>query len=160
MKSDIWYFAYGSNLFRDRMHERTGPIRKSLPAVLNGYLLAFNKSGKDGEIYANIVPHKVATVLVVVYLCNYEAMDRLDAWEGVSGGHYRREPVQVKTIAGDFLIAHTYIAGKEFVVAEGRPSPWYLDLILNGAAEHDLPAEYIRNVETIANGNNPGAPTN
>lgn len=160
MKSDIWYFAYGSNLFQDRMQERTGPIRTSQLAVLNGYRLAFNKSGKDGEIYANIVPGNVEVVIGVVYLCNCEAMARLDAWEGVSGGHYRREPVQVKTLAGNVLIAQTYIAGDQFVIAEGRPSPWYLDLILNGAAEHGLPAEYIRYVEAIANANKPGTPTN
>ncbi len=46
--SDLSYFAYGSNLAKDQMKERTGPIREARRAWIDGYRVAFNKRGDDG----------------------------------------------------------------------------------------------------------------
>ena len=53
---DVWYFAYGSNMSRDRKEKRTGLIRSARKARLPGYRLAFNKDNHSGGAYANIVP--------------------------------------------------------------------------------------------------------
>ena len=81
MPSDIWYFAYGSNLSMDRTQQRTGSIRSARKACLKDYRLAFNKGGLGGEVYANIVPSPGDVVWGVVYLCDQEAMAGLDDFE-------------------------------------------------------------------------------
>ena len=78
------------------------------------------------------------------------AMDRLDNDEAVERGDYWRHHVEVETTDGELLNAEVYVAGEDFVIAEGRPRPWYLDLILLGARKNDLPEEYIKTIEELA----------
>jgi len=149
---DEWYFAYGSNLSVDQKEMRTGRIRKATKCRLPGHRLAFNKEGRHGEVYANIMPDAKSEVWGVAYLCNPEAMNELDRFEGVPGGHYHREKVEVVTETGEKLSAVAYVAGPRPVTEEGWPSKDYLERILKGAAHHGLPAEYIREIEQRAAG--------
>ena len=150
MPDDTFYFAYGSNLSIDRKQQRTGAIRSARLACLKDYRFAFNKGGASGEVYANIVPALGEVVWGVVYLCNPQAMTWLDEYEGVEGGHYRRITVEVHTNGGQIVRAETYIAGEGFIVKESRPSRSYLERILRGAEEHNLPAEHVRRIEELA----------
>lgn len=150
MTADIWYFAYGSNLSMDRKQQRTGLIRSARTAFLKNYRFAFNKGGAGGEVYANIVPSPGDVVWGVVYLCNPQAMASLDHYEAVETGDYWRRPVEVETSDAELLKAEVYIAGESFLIADGRPRPWYLDLILSGARKHGLPEEYIKSIEELA----------
>jgi gamma-glutamylcyclotransferase len=150
MMSDIWYFAYGSNLSMDRKQQRTGSIRSARTACLKDYRFAFNKGGTGGEVYANIVPSPGDVVWGVVYLCDAQAMAILDDYEALETGDYWRQPVEVETTDGELLKAEAYIAGEGFVIADGRPGPWYLSLIISGARIHGLPEEYIRHIEELA----------
>ena len=59
--------------------------------------------------------------------------------EGVQTGDYRRAPVDVETESGEVLSAEVYIAGEQFLIDKGRPSPWYLRMIVMGARQHGLP---------------------
>ena len=120
--ADRWYFAYGSNLSKQRMMRRTGPIRKARVARLNDYRLAFNNTDKAGsELYANIVPSAGGITWGVAYWCSPQAMAALDEYEGVADGCYRREWIEVETSDGERLQAEVYIGGEQFTVAEGRP---------------------------------------
>ena len=148
--SDSWYFAYGSNLSKGRKQERTGLIRRSLRARLRDYRLAFNKEASGGGVYANIVPEEGSEVWGVIYLCDPTAMTQLDRNEGVMGGHYERVTVEVELEDGSSCEAETYIAGKNYVVSEDTPADWYLDFILTGASQHELPADYIYNIKRLA----------
>src|SRR5262245_20567970 len=149
MNEDVWYFAYGSNLSPARMEERVGTIRKSVRCFLRNYRLAFNKrASKAGEVYANIIPSEGDRVWGVIYLCDSDAMQNLDVWEGVSGGHYYREQVEVVADGSSAFGAIADVAGK--VIPEGRPSDDYLKLILTGAKGHELPEEYIEQIKSIA----------
>jgi gamma-glutamylcyclotransferase len=76
-------------------------------------------------------------------------MSALDGYEAVAIGHYRRSRVEVETENGERLRAETYIGGELFVGKEGRPSNAYLQLILAGAREHNLPEFYVRRVQAI-----------
>lgn len=50
------YFAYGSNMNKDRMKERKINFTSRQFAKLLCYKLVFNKKAKDGEFaYANII---------------------------------------------------------------------------------------------------------
>jgi len=119
--------AYGSNLSTDRKQFRTGAIRQAVRCRLLGYRLAFNKRHPLHGVCANIVEdNETSEVWGVIYLCNPEAMRRLDKSEGVKTGDYKRWPVNVVTDAGDKITAVAYVAGERFLCDEGRPSTEYL----------------------------------
>lgn len=148
--SDHWYFAYGSNLSTNQKECRTGTIREARRARLDGYHIAFNKRGSDGTGKANIVRNPERTVWGVVYRCSPAALDDMDKHEGVTGGHYVRTWVHVRVDAGDELDALTYVAGKAFLDDTVAPSKEYLETILQGARDHDLPHDYVCEVERVA----------
>ena len=147
--SDTWYFAYGSNLSKGRIQKRTGLIRCAKRALLRDYRLVFNKRASKGNVYANIQKAEGVTVWGVIYLCNAEAMAKLDHYEGVKGGHYERQPVEVQLEDGSRQAAIAYVACVEQIVSEGMPSAEYLGHILTGAAEHLLPDDYIQMVRRL-----------
>jgi gamma-glutamylcyclotransferase len=150
MNRDQWYFAYGSNLLIDQKEQRTGRIRQSIRCRLPGFRLTFNKRGNGGQIYANIVSDDAAEVWGVAYLCNPQAMQAMDRYEGVADGHYERVPVTVVWDGGESIEAVTYVAGEDFVCEAGRPHSEYLRKIVSGAQHHALPEEYIAQIERLA----------
>jgi gamma-glutamylcyclotransferase (GGCT)/AIG2-like uncharacterized protein YtfP len=158
--NDIFYFAYGSNLDALRKEERTGRIREAKKARLTGYRLTFNKRADNGAVYANVVCEPGSEVWGVVYLCAPETLDRLDDFEGVSGGHYERSPVEVEIADGGVVQAIIYVAGAKFICMEGRPTASYLGHIIDGARGHGLPDAYIKHVERIAAGKAPRGASN
>lgn len=155
-ESREWYFAYSSNLATVQMVKRTGPVREARRARLDGYRLAFNKNGSDGTGKANIVPDSVGIVWGVAYRCTPETLSRLDQYEGVAAGHYQRKVVQVRVDDGAELEAVTYVAGSAFVDNSLSPSPDYLQTIVSGAQEHELPDDYIRYINRLARQENAG----
>lgn len=151
--SDRWYFAYGSNLLVDQKLQRTGDIRSSVRCRLPAHRIAFNKRPASGDgAYANIIPDASASVWGVAYLCDEAAIAALDRCEGVSGGHYRHEDVQVVTDTGDALQVLTYISGDDCLCEERRPRGDYLEKILVGARHHGLPEDYVELLEALGGG--------
>ncbi len=83
----------------------------------------------------------------VLYKIEESALRRLDRYEGVPE-HYRRIEVQVTPEGGQPVAAQIYIASK---IEKGlRPSAHYLQAMLDGAGEHNLPASYIGEIKTAA----------
>ena len=150
MPRDQWYFAYGSNLLVAQMEARTGRIRQAVRSRLTGYCFAFNNRDENGEIYANIVPDLTSEVWGVVYLCDTEALLKMDQFEGVADGCYRRIPVTVENDSGEQIEATAYITGESFVGEPGKPSREYLVKIVSGARQHGLPERYIEMIEKLA----------
>lgn len=150
MADAVSYFAYGSNLDRERLEDRVGPVRGAVPARLSNYRLAFNKRADGGGVYANVMPAPGGAVWGVAYLCSSAALARLDRHEGVRGGHYQRQPVEVESAEGERLGAIMYVAGVSFTGPESTPHRNYLAHILTGARAHALPADYIEFVEQLA----------
>jgi gamma-glutamylcyclotransferase len=150
MKDDSWYFAYGSNLSIDQKQLRTARIRQAIRAQLPGFRFAFNKRGTNGEVYANILPEPGQSVWGVIYLCSPAAMRDMDRHEGVSGRHYERLKVQVVTDQRDCVEAVAYVACAEYLCPNGVPSGAYVARIVNGARQHQLPDEYICQLERLS----------
>lgn len=149
-QNESWYFAYGSNLSKQQMLRRTGSIPVSHPAVLSDYQLAFRKVLDGEDVYATIVPAPGHVVQGVAYFCSPHAMAQLDVFEGTAENCYRRELVQVTALTGEILNSIVYI-GEKFSSEAAVPSSNYLNLILTGAHEHELPTDYIRQIKTISN---------
>ena len=143
----VWHFAYGSNMNRAQMLSRTGKILEEHNASLPNYEVRFNKKVRGGTAGANIQPASGKTVHGVLYKIDEGAFRSLDRYEGVPE-HYRRIEVQVTPEGGQPVPAQIYIAQK---VEKGlRPSASYLQSMLDGAGEHNLPASYIGEIKAAA----------
>jgi cation transport regulator ChaC len=146
--NEKWYFAYGSNLKREWLRSRIGEWKQECKAILRGYRLTFAKgyylhtSGK-----ANIKLDPSSEVKGVIYLITENQLNKLDRWEGVNKGVYKRKPVNVES-EGKLIPAITYEMVKE--ICPLRPSQDYLNLILEGLKEHGYDESVIKEVKKIA----------
>ena len=146
-EATAWYFAYGSNMNRAQMRSRAGQIFEEQLGRLENYEMLFNKKARGGSGTANIRPAPGKTVYGVLYKIPQSAFRNLDRYEGVPE-HYRRIEVNVTNGAGKKIAAQAFIATK--VEKSLRPASHYLQVILEGAGEHGLPAEYIAQIKAAA----------
>ncbi|MFZ5782325.1 MAG: gamma-glutamylcyclotransferase family protein [Pseudomonadota bacterium] len=144
----IWYFAYGSNmnaarLFGDRLGPEGIERGERIAGRLDGWRLVFNKRARapEGCGVGNIVAAPGEAVHGTLNLLPRQALDVLDRFEGVVGGHYRQETVQVaRGDGGPTVEAVTYVA---LLTGEAlRPTREYLAHLLAGSEL--LPADYCR----------------
>jgi cation transport regulator ChaC len=146
----LWYFAYGSNMARAIFVVRRG-MRPSASqwGWLDGYRLCFDLPvGPAERGVANVVPDEKGRTCGVLYRIGADEAERLDRTEGVHGGFYRRLGVVIETATGAGIAAFTYHSS---FASDGRkPSPRYLGLLLAGAQEHGLPADYVAFLRTFA----------
>jgi gamma-glutamylcyclotransferase len=142
----IWYFAYGSNmnparLADQRLKERAVQMGPRIGGRLEGWRLVFNKIARspEGAAAGNIVEAPGAVVHGTLNQMPDAGLAVLDIWEGVAGGHYKRQTVPVaRADTGATVEAVTYIALK---ISEGlRPTREYLGHLLAG--KDLLPAAY------------------
>jgi len=129
------------------MLSRVGNILEEHNATVPNFELRFNKKVRGGTAGANVQPAPGKTVYGVLYKIEENSFRSLDRYEGVPD-HYRRIEIQVTPDGGQPVPAQVYIASK---VEKGlRPSPHYLQAILDGAGEHSLPVSYIGEIKTAA----------
>ena len=149
--SNQWYFAYGRNMWKQQMLKRTGSIPEGRRARLDGYRLAFRKYHHTDEVYADVLPDASQSVLGVAYLCRPNVLERLDIFEGVAEGCYRRDVVQVQSEqASEIVQAIVYRGSNAFSEIESQPSQEYLDRILAGLRDHQIDPNYTRQVLALA----------
>lgn len=139
----LWYFGYGSNVERATFlgRRRMRPV-ESRPGVLEGWRLRFDLPVGPGERgVANLTREPGARVWGVLWCITPADAQHLDRTEGVHRGFYLREPVEVRDAGGRATHAFAYRSDRG---RSGRkPSRRYLGLLLRGAREHGLPAEWI-----------------
>jgi gamma-glutamylcyclotransferase (GGCT)/AIG2-like uncharacterized protein YtfP len=148
--ANLWYFAYGSNLCRATFlgRRRMQPLEIRV-GRLEGYRLCFDLPVGPGErAVANLIADAAAHVWGALYHLTPDQCRHLDNTEGVPSGVYRRLAVTVSAAGGSAVAAFTYESGLR---AESRkPSPRYMNLLLSGAREHGLPAEYVAFLRSFA----------
>lgn len=137
----VHYFAYGSNMSRERLAARVAEPVTLGTARLAGMRLACNKPGRDGSGKANIVRDPDSHVWGVVYGLRWVDLDALDGFEP----GYAREIHRVLRGDGTPFDAHTY----RWLPTDPplAPAAWYRDLILEGAREHGLPQSAQRAIQ-------------
>src|SRR5438876_10120350 len=107
--STLAYFAYGSNMLRERLLARRVVLLDSgQPACAEGYKLVFNKKSDDGSAKANIVADSGTKCWGILYSVDTDSLKELDEAEGAPD-HYRRENISLKFTA-DEQRAMTYVA--------------------------------------------------
>lgn len=141
------YFAYGSNMNSKRMEEKRVPFLKRRSAKLRGYKLKFNKiaTRKTNEGYANIVADLNSIVEGVLYDVLESGLNRLNGYEGVPDGHYKRMQVTVQLHNGEEVEAITYIANPDKVKEKLKPRKKYLSHLL--ASKDILSEAYYKELE-------------
>lgn len=142
--STIMYFAYGSNMDSNRLHNRIGDVSSSERAYLSRFQFQYNKlSYKLDRVYANIMPENHSVVWGVLIEVDEAQLDKLDDDEGVENGHYRREKVTVVTDQNIEIEALTYVSEEKWVRSGLQPKEVYRNFCIRGAEEFNLPQEYV-----------------
>ena len=126
------YFAYGPNLYSRQMATASCLREDPVP-------------GEGGV--ADLVPEPTAQVWGALYELSTGDLDALDKHEGVSHA-YKRERIQVVEADGDVCDPWTYLVANKS--ADVLPSGAYMHVIIEGARELGLPAEYIASLKAIA----------
>ena len=149
MQSSTSYFAYGSNLYPNRLEQRVGSCRIVGVARLSAFRLSFHKRGKDGS--AKCDAYKTGddrhSVYGVVYVLSDNQLAILNDIEGLGAG-YELETSQVQIIQSAQLInAHLYVTQNAYIDVSLAPYSWYLDFVLYGARIQGLPSAYISQLE-------------
>jgi gamma-glutamylcyclotransferase len=137
------YFAYGSNLHAARLLARAPSARVLGAARALGFALRLDKRGADGTAKANL--HALAGGIVwgAVYELDPADWVSLDACER----DYARFEIEVERGARR-VSAQTYRS--DHLIADAcSAAAWYKQLILDGAREHALPAEWCAELERL-----------
>ena len=149
----MWYFAYGSNMQSDTLRGRRGvAFRRALPVRAPGWRVVFDKPPlfSIGEAFANIVPEPDATALGVAFEVGADDLAQIERSEGVSFGNYRRVELAVDPLAPcDDPPASATSLASERRDPSLLPSTRYMALVIAGALEHGLPAEYLEALRAI-----------
>ncbi len=135
--SSGFYFAYGSNMSTRRLQRRVRDAVIIGTAEWAGQQPVFDTRSQDGSGKANLLPHSSLSSWGVLFELRDHHWETLDAFEP----GYSRLSCRVTRPDGVTIAAQTYLA--DIRSAAQQPHDWYLDHILVGAREHELPPDYI-----------------
>jgi cation transport regulator ChaC len=137
----VWYFAYGSNLYKPQMQARVGECEKSKKAYLKGWRLIFNVyskrwSGGTANITKTDDPRDV--VYGVIYPLSLQQLEILTKYESVS-------PKDIQVLSeGKHIDAKTYIFKQD--KPPQKPASQYVETIISGLKQHDYGEDVIQTV--------------
>ncbi|XP_025114951.1 gamma-glutamylcyclotransferase-like [Pomacea canaliculata] len=138
------YFAYGSNLLRERVMLNNPSATFKCIGKLEGYILTFKGSWSRWRGAAASISKKndghVWGVIWEVDLGDIENLDRQETF-------YDAIEVPVSSISNEVLRCRTYKLSRGY--KPGKPSPHYKDVIVRGARQNSLPAVYIAFLESL-----------
>lgn len=148
MTKRIVYFAYGSNMLTARLRERAPSATPIGIGQLTGHILSWDKRSRSdgsGKCDAEATGRESDAIWGVLFELDAQDKPALDRAEGLGAG-YAEKLVRILTPAG-VVDALTYCAtDKEPAL---RPYQWYKALVIAGAREHGLPADYRRHLELV-----------
>jgi hypothetical protein len=145
------FFAYGSNMLTRRLRapDRCPDAKYLSTATLAGYALRFHKISGDGSGKCNAVKTGNAADVVhgALFEVNTANKSQLGKAEGLGKG-YQESGVQVVSPEGT-VSAFTFLADPDAIDETLKPYDWYVDLVIAGAKEHNLPADYIEMLNRV-----------
>ena len=130
------YFAYGSNMSKQRMLRRIPSARVVGTGYLNRWAVVFNKRSSDGSGKANLVEAEGAEAWGVLYEIELADFHRLHQLEK----GYQRQTITAFQPGGDLVEAETYVSDDLTNVPVAFD--WYKAYLVTGAAEASLPDWY------------------
>lgn len=148
MDSDTFLnFSYGSNMLTSRLQKRCPSACPVGVAELPGYELRWHKRSIDGSGKCDIIKadESSASVFGVLYRIDRDEKRALDKAEGLGKGYAEAE---IAVFHGsDLVTAKAYIASDTDPTL--KPYTWYRALVVAGAREHGLPAEYVARLDSV-----------
>ncbi|XP_033125268.1 gamma-glutamylcyclotransferase-like [Anneissia japonica] len=147
-KGFFLYFSYGSNLLRERLLLKNPSATFLTIAKLEDYKLVFGQqrawksSAWKGGV-ATIEHSPGDHVWGVVWKLNRRHLQTLDLQES----NYDGIEVNTKVNTGEILTCRTYVM--QDMCSHVPPHPNYLDVIIRGAVQNQLPPEYITFLKSI-----------
>ena len=146
-ENDIWYFAYGSNMNKERLINRVGSVGVQKLGYINNYKLTFNKIKNDKFSYANIEKSIGERVYGILYKVSMDQIYALDRYEGVPD-HYIRKEMKIYDENGkDYVMAYVYVANRSKTRFGYPPTQEYMSFLLSGAEM--LPKEYYNKLKKM-----------
>ncbi len=144
----VYYFAFGSNMNKERMIERKAEFTEMQKGILKDWKLVFNKinSRKEGAGFANIMPKVGSIVEGIIYKVDEETLQKLDRFEGVPN-HYNRKTMEIESKDNEMINCITYLANPSKTDDSRKPEKWYLNHLLKG--EEYLSKEYFSDLKKI-----------
>jgi len=149
------YFAYGSNMNPGQMVERCPQARTIGVARLVDYRLCFPRFSRARQCAsAGVEPSPGSAVWGVLYDLSDNDIPVLNYHEGydpegpaAQNRHILREVTALRMGGSEPVKAMTY-----FAIPDGtttRPSPAYMQAIIDGAEFHGLPLAYLAALERV-----------
>jgi hypothetical protein len=135
----IYYFAYGSNMSLEQLKDRVGTIYDKSTGVIKNYAFSYNKKSKDGSSKANITRSESGStpgVCVELDLVGFKKLQKIEKG-------YETIEVPFYSSAGTMIISKTFISKS---ISNTPPNQDYIDKVVQGARENQLPEEYIETV--------------
>jgi gamma-glutamylcyclotransferase len=134
----VRYFAYGSNMLRERLRARVPSAGAIGVAMLPDYRLDFAKVSTDKSGKADVVRVPGSSTYGVLFELDERELAALDRAEGAD---YQRDLIDVGF--GDAVVkACCYFAKDSRRQVGLLPYCWYVALIKAGATQHALPETY------------------
>ncbi|KAK2723744.1 gamma-glutamylcyclotransferase-like [Artemia franciscana] len=148
-KNTFLYFAYGSNLLKERIHINNPSAKMKAVARLSGYQLDFNYfSSRWNGAVTTITKTPTDEVWGIVWEMDMEHRQTLNRQEGVHTSIYRPITVKVETREGETYVCRCYELIRP-LEEDRRPSRVYKEVIIKGAIQNSLPDHYIHRLEKI-----------
>ncbi len=139
IECETLYFAYGSNMDDAQMANRCQNYKYIAIGTLPGHQFIINSRG-----VATIVPKKNTVVYGVVWALSEDDVKRLDRYEGVSRGFYKKVDIPVLVTHFSPINMLVYIAEESQL---GKPRLGYLENIIAAAIKHSLSPGYIQELK-------------
>lgn len=152
------YFAFGSNLLKERLQLANPSATFYSTGRLKDYKLNFGlwkEQCVDNAWHGGVATIEFcpgADVWGVIWTLNKENLSSLDDQEGVSAGIYSPLEVSVETDNGTVL-CRTYQMNNFHA---SPPSPQYKQVVCLGAEQNGLPVEYKKRLEAVQTNNYSG----
>lgn len=154
----FYYFAYGSNLCRQRLALSSPSLKKIAIGQLDRYALAFaheSKRWNGGVATVHESDNADDCVWGLIWEIDLKEKSALDDQEGVAQQVYRPLEVVIRMLNGEHIKCRTYqLTDVGGVHQYADPSPQYHQLILEGAMENDFPEDYINMLKNVKTNNN------
>lgn len=129
---------------------------------LKGFRLDFNTYSKTWNgCPSTVVPDPENHVWGVLWQLDMKDLDNLDQQEGVPKKRYLPFEANITTPDGEIVLCRSYMLVNQPIKQiplpqERRPSKTYLETIVLGANESNLPFEYIKFLNEIPNNGKEG----
>ena len=146
--ASMLYFSYGSFLDSENLKIHAPSARFISRVVLHDFEVQFNFLSKtyNGGV-TGVEPVAGMKALGVLYSVPTNEIEKLDIVEGVPAGIYYRETLTVVDEDGNKHRAETYRTTDP--KGPFTPTKRYLSLMINGAREHGLDPDYIKELEDL-----------